>query len=106
MSPAALARVMEADPYFVTQDNGAGAPLHFAVTYKQLDMVREREGRGGGGDVFFSCGSYRRGGRAPTFFSLFPQVHHLLNLGAEINQPDPRGWTPLHRAAHLAHYDG
>ena len=31
---------METDPYFVTQDNGAGAPVHFATTYKQLDMVR------------------------------------------------------------------
>lgn len=30
---------MATDPYFVTQDNGAGAPLHFATTYKQLDMV-------------------------------------------------------------------
>lgn len=33
-------------------------------------------------------------------------MHHLLNNGAEINQRDDRGWTPLHRAAHLAHYDG
>ena len=38
--PEELAKVMERDPYFVTQDNGAGAPLHFATTYKQLDMVR------------------------------------------------------------------
>ena len=30
---------MDTDPYFVTQDNGAGAPIHFATTYKQLDMV-------------------------------------------------------------------
>ena len=30
---------MKTDPYFATQDNGAGAPLHFAVTYKQLDMI-------------------------------------------------------------------
>jgi len=30
----------QSDPYFFTQDNGAGAPLHFAVTYRQLDMVR------------------------------------------------------------------
>ena len=36
----------------------------------------------------------------------FPQLHHLLNHGAEVNQRDGRGWTPLHRAAHLAHYDG
>ena len=42
---AALGSVMKADPYFVTQDNGAGAPVHFAATYKQLDMVREEEGR-------------------------------------------------------------
>jgi len=34
------------------------------------------------------------------------QVHHLLNNGAEVNQRDPRGLTPLHRAAHLAHLDG
>ena len=40
-----LAAIMEADPYFVTQDNGAGAPLHFAVTYKQLEMVRVWVGR-------------------------------------------------------------
>ena len=30
---------MKTDPYFATQDNGAGAPIHFAVTYKQLDMI-------------------------------------------------------------------
>lgn len=34
------------------------------------------------------------------------QVHHLLNNGAEINQRDEKGFTPLHRAAYLAHYDG
>lgn len=33
---------MDTDPYFWSQDNGAGAPLHFATTYKQLDMVRAR----------------------------------------------------------------
>lgn len=38
--PEQLAKVMDTDPYFVTQDNGAGAPLHFATTYKQLDMVQ------------------------------------------------------------------
>jgi [acyl-carrier-protein] S-malonyltransferase len=27
-------------------------------------------------------------------------------MGAEINQRDDRGWTPLHRAAHLAQYPG
>ncbi|KAF5836458.1 hypothetical protein DUNSADRAFT_5905 [Dunaliella salina] len=69
--PPQLAKIMAADPYFVTQDNGAGAPLHFATTYRQLDMV-----------------------------------HHLLNQGGEVNQRDPRGLTPLHRAAHLAHLDG
>jgi hypothetical protein len=40
--PDQLALIMATDPYFVTQDNGAGAPLHFATTYKQLDMVRLR----------------------------------------------------------------
>jgi Ankyrin repeats (many copies) len=69
--PELLATIMDVDPYFVTQDNGAGAPLHFAVTYGQLDMV-----------------------------------HHLLNNGALVNQRDGKGWTPLHRAAHLSHLDG
>ena len=35
----ALEEVMKVDPYFITQDNGAGAPVHFAATCKQLDMV-------------------------------------------------------------------
>lgn len=69
--PEQLAKVIDTDPYFITQDNGAGAPAHFAVTYKQLDML-----------------------------------HHLLNNGAEVNQRDSKGWTPLHRAAYLAHYEG
>lgn len=34
------------------------------------------------------------------------QIQHLLNLGAEINQRDDKGLTPLHRAAYLANYDG
>lgn len=38
--PEQLALIMKTDPYFVTQDNGAGAPLHFATTFRQLDMVR------------------------------------------------------------------
>ncbi|BDA43424.1 Malonyl CoA-acyl carrier protein transacylase [Coccomyxa sp. Obi] len=38
--PDHLAKIMATDPYFITQDNGAGAPLHFATTYKQLDMSR------------------------------------------------------------------
>jgi hypothetical protein len=33
------------------------------------------------------------------------QAHHLLNNGAAVNQRDSQGWTPLHRAAHLAHLD-
>ena len=28
--------VMATDPYFWTQDNGAGGPIHFATTYKQI----------------------------------------------------------------------
>lgn len=35
-----------------------------------------------------------------------PKAHHLLNNGAAVNQRDGQGWTPLHRAAHLAHLDG
>ena len=34
------AQIMETDPYFWSQNNGAGAPIHFATTYKRLDMVR------------------------------------------------------------------
>lgn len=37
--PEMLAKIMQVDPYFLTQDNGSGAPIHFAVTYRQLDMV-------------------------------------------------------------------
>lgn len=33
-------------------------------------------------------------------------MHHLLNNGAEVNQRDEKGMTPLHRAAFLAQYDG
>lgn len=44
--PEQLAKIMDTDPYFVTQDNGAGAPIHFATTYKQLDMVRSRRPNG------------------------------------------------------------
>jgi len=62
---------MKTDPFYITQDNGAGAPIHFATTYKQLDMIS-----------------------------------HCLDLGAEINQQDDKGMTPLHRAAYLFHHDG
>ncbi len=40
-----LAKIMAVDPYFITQDNGAGSPLHFAVTYRQLDMVGGSRGQ-------------------------------------------------------------
>jgi [acyl-carrier-protein] S-malonyltransferase len=70
--PEQAAIIMEADPYFWTQDNGAGGPVHFATTYKQIDML-----------------------------------HHILrNCPEAVNQRDPRGFTPLHRAAYLAQYDG
>ena len=35
------AQIMDTDPYFWSQNNGGGAPVHFATTYKQLDMVRD-----------------------------------------------------------------
>ena len=70
--PEQLRMIMETDPYFWTQDNGAGAPVHFATTYKQLDML-----------------------------------HHVLRHAPEcVNQRDPKGFTPLHRAAYLAQFDG
>jgi [acyl-carrier-protein] S-malonyltransferase len=37
--PEQLQLIMDMDPYYITQDNGAGAPIHFATTYKQLDML-------------------------------------------------------------------
>lgn len=37
-----MEKIMRSDAYFITQDNGAGAPLHFAATYCRLDMVRAR----------------------------------------------------------------
>lgn len=120
---------METDPYFVTQDNGAGAPVHFATTYKQLDMVRvarapkrlARRCRAGQGSHLAARGrGLRTAGRAPPPGQRPPltapltlprpaapaQLHHLLNNGAAVNQRDEKGFTPLHRAAYLAHYDG
>ena len=37
--PEQLVMIMENDPYYWTQDNGAGGPVHFSTTYKQLDML-------------------------------------------------------------------
>ena len=37
--PEQLELIMNADPYYWTQDNGAGGPVHFSTTYKQLDML-------------------------------------------------------------------
>ena len=36
-----LEEILDTDPYHVNQDNGTGAPLHFAVTYGRVDAVRE-----------------------------------------------------------------
>jgi [acyl-carrier-protein] S-malonyltransferase len=67
-----LKLIASTDPYFLTQDNGAGAPIHFAVTYKQLDMI-----------------------------------HWLIREVPEcVNLRDSKGFTPLHRAAYLAQFDG
>ena len=67
-----LKLITSTDPYFLTQDNGAGAPIHFAVTYKQLDMI-----------------------------------HWLIREVPEcVNLRDSKGFTPLHRAAYLAQFDG
>ena len=35
-----LEEILDTDPYHVNQDNGTGAPLHFAVTYGRVDAVR------------------------------------------------------------------
>jgi ankyrin repeat protein len=34
------------------------------------------------------------------------QLHHLIRVGAEVNQRDQKGMTALHRAAFLAQYEG
>ncbi|KAF6252240.1 hypothetical protein COO60DRAFT_1644206 [Scenedesmus sp. NREL 46B-D3] len=101
--PELLSKVMSVDPYFVTQDNGAGAPLHFAVTYRQLDMpFKASTARRA---VYAQLPGLCHAERLPPL--LLPlQAHHLLNNGACVNQADGRGWTPLHRAAHLAHLGG
>ncbi len=129
-NPELLKKIMETDPYFITQDNGAGSPLHFATTYKQLDMV---------GAIAIEPRSYAKEASTPSPSSIMQpltrsltwqglmkhsaqphlwngipasfnrsslQIHYLLNLGAEINQRDDKGFTPLHRAAYLAQYDG
>jgi hypothetical protein len=31
--------IMATDPYYWTQDNGVGGPVHFATMYKQIDML-------------------------------------------------------------------
>ena len=157
--PEQLAKIMDTDPYFVTQDNGAGAPIHFATTYKQLDMVRLRragEAAGSSGQsaaaptaspescwidamhchtnlsmqmhrtslpqtlrppAYYPTATANPPAHPPTRPPSHPpahpparlgclQIHHLLNTGAEVNQRDDKGFTPLHRAAYLAHYDG
>ena len=110
---------MDTDPYFWTQDNGAGAPVHFATTYKQLDMVRRarrdetplppsccaRELRRLA--ALTRCASCA--GRAPDACGCpcAAQLHHIIrNFRETVNQRDPRGLTALHRAAFLAQYDG
>jgi len=143
-----LEAIMRCDAYFVTQDNGSGAPLHFAVTYNRLDMVcgagRQLRAAAAGAAIAavtrrrtraarrrapflrdFSgpvpawparrasralrnahpSSSHRAGHLSPPG-SPTAQCHHLLNNGAEVNQRDAKGFTPLHRAAHLAHLDG
>eukprot|EP00898_Chlorokybus_atmophyticus_P005012 jgi/Chlat1/5511/Chrsp360S05337 len=37
--PEGLAKIMKDDEYYVTQDCGAGGPIHFAATSKQIDMI-------------------------------------------------------------------
>ena len=53
--PEQLAKIMARDPYFVTQDNGAGAPVHFATTYRQLDMVSLQRRNAGQASVALLC---------------------------------------------------
>jgi [acyl-carrier-protein] S-malonyltransferase len=126
------AQIMDTDPYYWTQDNGAGAPIHFATTYRQLDMARFLF------SLCFCCTDATRTvaprrqpparpPRAPppplpcarTDASpararvcapaplCRPQLHHIIrNCPEAINQRDGRGLTALHRAAFLAQYEG
>ena len=92
----------------------AGAPVHFATTYKQLDMVRSSARRD------YLTARKRLPAHAPRRLPALrtcvllthrnayaPQLHHIIrNCRETVNQRDPRGLTALHRAAFLAQYDG
>jgi len=119
LTPRAGAQIMDTDPYYWTQDNGAGAPVHFATTYKQLDMVRRRcePGRdpkrppplaSNSASAARAAPAARRGlTRHPAPRRRPAQLHHIVrNFPETVNQRDPRGLTALHRAAFLAQYDG
>ena len=115
LTPLAGAQIMETDPYYWTQDNGAGAPVHFATTYKQLDKVRSGSPRRD-----YLTARKRLPAHAPRRLPALrtcvllthrhayaPQLHHIIrNCRETVNQRDPRGLTALHRAAFLAQYDG
>jgi hypothetical protein len=67
---ALLRRIMSTDPYYPNQDNGVGAPLHFAVAHGQADMVATLLGGGLGegpvgiGGAGVNVNQRSRGGRA------------------------------------------
>jgi hypothetical protein len=59
------------------------------------------------------CNSVTLGADAQRALTLLParlrraQLHHIIrNCPEVVNQRDDRGFTALHRAAHLAHHDG
>lgn len=89
------------------QDNGAGAPLHFATTHRNIDMVSKPVVmQRSVSEIFFDHVHRSARGLHPPLPATAPQMHHLVSLGAHVNQRDAQGLTPLHRAACLAHLDG
>ena len=90
--PEQLAKIMARDPYFVTQDNGAGAPVHFATTYRQLDMVSF---------VLRRTDGVMQAGQALLDIAL-PHCRSSITCSTaerRSTSATTAGFTPLHRAA-------
>jgi len=122
--PAALVGVAARDPYFFTQDNGAGSALHVAVTHCRLDMAHFllssssgcAGGGGGGADDGEKGGVASAAGAVVgvdavagggTAAAAAADDARAAPLCPAVNQRDfARGFTPLHRAAALAHVAG
>jgi [acyl-carrier-protein] S-malonyltransferase len=100
--PSVLVGVAARDPYFPTQDNGAGSALHVAVTHGRLDMVHFLLSSSCAYDDKEGAKAEAAAAGASPSSSSTPAP-----LCPAVNQRDfARGFTPLHRAAALAHMTG